>query len=91
MPANLRVQLGRLEAVRLRCPRLIAFNEALPDLKNLLNLRPRILRRAGYDAQVLRHLDLAAAVRVTVGDEEASPGKLSGQWRTTSGVGQAKA
>ena len=48
----------------------IVGNEASTNLKNRLDLRLPVLRWPGHDPQVLRHLDLAAAVGVAAEDED---------------------
>ena len=53
------------------------------NLKNLLDLRPPVLGRAGHDPQVLRHLNLAAAVGMTV---EAGTDGRGWQGRTDTAI-----
>ncbi len=48
----------------------VAETETSPNLKNLLDFRPPELGRAGHDSQVLRHLNLAAAVWLATEDED---------------------
>jgi hypothetical protein len=63
----------------------VVGNGASPKRKNLLNLRLFILGRAGQNAQVFQHVDLAAAVNVTAEDkglESRVQNRLS-SWKLT--------